>query len=304
MLHGEQSLQVASVIRASGECERMTTKAQLIVGCGYIGSRLLRELIRGPDKIFVTSRVARRYEGAAGSGRVNSIRFDTADEQLSLPGSFPGVDEVDVYCLLTPAALASGEARSRLLGWLATLPVRRAILASSTGIYGERAGGVVTAETELRPTEPRAQRLQDIEADWRRRRGWGVVRFAGLYGPKRVIGRQTLMAGETLPGQPAALLNLLHRDDAVALLVACMCATNAPAVEVGSDGTPVTRADYYETLARLLGTAPPRFQAAANEGERGKAVDPRSTMRRLEWSPRYTDFRDGLATALKASPEE
>ena len=41
-----------------------------------------------------------------------------------------------------------------------------------------------------------------------------VLRFAGLYGPGRVVRRTLIEQGEPIPGDPDKLFNLIHIDDA------------------------------------------------------------------------------------------
>src|SRR5262249_31940775 len=86
-----------------------------------------------------------------------------------------------------------------------------------------------------------------------------VLRFAGIYGPGRVIRRQAIVAGEPLVGDPEKWLNLIHvADGAAAVHAAADRAAPGQTYNV-SDGTPVTRRDFYTTLAHLLGASEPRF---------------------------------------------
>lgn len=274
----------------------------LIIGCGYVGGLLARELLSAGAAVVYTARSAQRLAELQRSLGACGVAFDAGAESGPLPAlDLSGMDSLDVYCLLTPSALTNPAARDRLLAWLATLPVRCAILTSSTAIYGERAGRIVTAESAIHADSEREKRLFTIEQAWLRAPRHAVVRFAGLYGPGRIIGLQAVRDGALLPGQPAALLNLLHQADAVSLLLAHMRAAQAARVEVGSDGTPLRREVYYGCLARLLAAPAPRFAAPADETACGKAVDPQSTMQRLGWRPRFADFRAGLAQALSAT---
>src|SRR5690606_19171581 len=112
---------------------------------------------------------------------------------------------------------------------------------------------------------------------------------------------------------PQALLNLVHVDDAAALLEAVAEADQPGRVELGCDGHPVPRQAYYAHLAERLGAGPPEAiddeTAARTMGlniERlrsvsSKALDPIATCRRTGWSPQFTNYRDGLDDALARS---
>ncbi len=271
---------------------------RLILGCGYLGSALLDALAPMPGRIVVTSRSPQRLAALTASGRAEGLLLETATlapEQLA--GVREGASAVEVCCLLTPSALAEASVRERLVMALKTLPLRRAVLVSSTGIYGAAAGGEVSAETLPQLSGPREQGLADIEQSWRDLPGACIVRMAGLYGPGRVIGAGMVREGRVIPGRASAWLNLIHQRDAADLLLTVAASTRAAAVEVGSDGEPMRRREYYGLLAHLLGVAAPRFESE-DEGDAGKRVNPASSWQRLEWSPRFTSYREGVRDAL------
>ena len=99
--------------------------------------------------------------------------------------------------------------------------VRRFVYASSTGVYGQTGGEWVDEES---PTEPQHESGRVVlEAEgrvraWADRRGASAVilRFAGLYGPGRIVRRTMLERAEPIPGDPEKFLNLVHIDDAAA----------------------------------------------------------------------------------------
>lgn len=271
---------------------------RLILGCGYLGGALRDALAPAPGRIIVTSRSPERLAGLTASGRAEGLVLDTALlGATTFTDAIGSCDAVEVYCLLTPSALSAPSTRERLVTALGALPLHRAVLVSSTGIYGAADGGEVTAETEPRLSGPREQGLADIEQAWRQLPSACIVRMAGLYGPGRVIGAAMVKEGRIIPGRASAWLNLIHQRDAADLLQVAAASTQAATVEVGSDGHPMRRQDYYTELATLLGAAPPRFESE-DEGDAGKRVNPASTWARLQWRPRFASYREGLRAAL------
>jgi nucleoside-diphosphate-sugar epimerase len=115
-----------------------------------------------------------------------------------------------------------------------------------------------------------------------------------------VIGARGLREGAPLAGRPDAWLNLIHRDDAADLLRHCLVPLAGGRIEVGSDGRPLRRGEYYRELAARLAASAPRFAPAAADTSPGKRVDPRSTWQRRDWRPRYPDCMLGVAQALRA----
>ncbi len=275
----------------------MTTS--LIIGCGYLGAVLAAQLHSEGGEVWVTARAANRLADLEARFKTRGVEFDLNTSAAPLPNLELAADAIlDVYCLLTPSALATPETRKRLLAFMARLPCRRAILTSSTGIYGVRDGSAVSAESAVEPASERSHRLLAIEEAWLHAPLRFVVRLAGLYGAGRVIGAQALRAGALIPGHPGAFLNLIHCADAASLLRACMAAPRMARIEIGSDGTPTTRERYYQYTAARLGARTPVFEGAASTPDLGKVVDPRSTMARVAWRPNFPSFREGLAEAL------
>ena len=72
------------------------------------------------------------------------------------------------------------------------------------------------------------------------------------------------MLAEIRGGRPLAVpatgcLNLIHVDDAAAVVLAADERADPPRTFLVSDGQPVERREYYVELARLLGVASPKF---------------------------------------------
>src|SRR5207249_7531694 len=86
-----------------------------------------------------------------------------------------------------------------------------------------------------------------------------VLRFSGIYGPGRLLRRQTIERGEPIVGDADKWLNLIHVEDgARAVLAAEEFGQPGQIVNI-SDDLPVRRRDFYTELARMLGAPSPRF---------------------------------------------
>jgi len=185
--------------------------------------------------------------------------------------------------------------------------VRRAIYISSTAVYGQTESQPVSADTPAQPHSERAGLMLQGEQLWLDAGDpYHVLRLAGLYGPGRIIGLKAVREQAPLIGDPNALLNLIHVDDAVSLLLAITQSQTAGRIELGSDGQPTPRIDYYTHLAERLNVPSPvpmdSQMAAIQLGldpkrlarSSSKALDNRPTQTRTGWQPRYTDYRAGL----------
>jgi len=300
----------------------------LIVGCGFVGKLLASKLVQRGVRVLGVVRGEASANELAALG-VEPLRASVTDRDAltAVLKRVVGVDMLDVYYLVPPGRPDANDATlprrtvldgpSHLYAALEGTRVRRVAAASSTAVYGQTEGEHVDADTPAVAGDERGQLLLDGEHAWRET-GLPVhiVRFAGLYGPGRIIGMQAVRGGAPLVGDPGAWLNLIHGDDAADLMIAMMTAKSPGGVELGSDGSPVTRIDYYTTLARSLGVPPPRVldpAAAAAHLNLPAAKLPRSTSKRCDnvitcrrtgWLPRHPHFLSGLRASFAAMSKE
>jgi nucleoside-diphosphate-sugar epimerase len=279
---------------------------RLIVGCGYLGRRVADRWLAGGDQVHVLTRSDYRAERLAGQGllpvvgdvtsRASLNGFPRVDTLLWAVGhdrqAGPSIEEVYVEGLRNALSALDND-------------TRRLIYISSTGVYGQRDGGWVD---ERSPTEPirrggRACRAAEqvlLQSSWADRTV--ILRLAGIYGPGRLPRLRQLRAGQPLDSDPDAVINLIHVEDAAeAVVCAAQRVLQLPATFLIGDGHPVPRRDFYETLAQLAHTEPPRFTtpgAAASDRSRSgshKRVRNDRMIAELGVSLRYRSYREGLA---------
>ncbi len=242
----------------------MTT---LIIGCGYLGGRSGASLHRAGEAVYGTARSPARAAEIAAQG-LEPIIMNVLDP-ASLR-NLPAADRV-FYCVgFDRSAGASLRAVyvDGLLNVLDGLPhdVTRLVYASSTGVFGQTDGEWVDEQT---PPCPRTESgTLCLEAE-KRLRAWSqkragavsvvILRFAGLYGPGRVVRRALVERGEPIPGDPSRLFNLIHVDDAARVTVKALSAASPEPLYLVSDDRPVTRLNYYSLLATLLSAPEPTF---------------------------------------------
>ena len=159
---------------------------------------------------------------------------------------------------------------------LAALPpgTGRFILISSTGVYGDAGGEWVDEQSPCHPTHEAGRALLAAEEVLRRHPlgSQGIIlRLAGLYGPGR-LPLAGLSSAEPLAVAADNLVNLIHVDDAAAVVLAAERRAQPPRTYLVADGRPVPRREYLSYLAELAGLAAPRFReptAAARAAPRG-----------------------------------
>ncbi|MBK8479460.1 MAG: NAD-dependent epimerase/dehydratase family protein [Opitutaceae bacterium] len=299
-------------------------RSAAVLGAGYVGGAFVREALgRGLQVAALTRNVAKAAQlRAAGCSQV--VEADLAGEawHAQLRGPF----DLVLNCVSAGGGGVAGYRHSYVEGmrsagrWLATQPPGGTIVyTSSTGVYPQGGGVLVTEEAPLDGAGETGQVLREAEEELARAAGaagwrWFVLRLAGIYGPGRHGMLAQLQAGSgALPGDPAHHLNLIHRDDACGAAWSGFAAPAAVRDEIFNvtDGTPAVRAEVAGWLAQRLGLASPQFADAAGAapaagsnpfGERRRApdriVDPGKIRRVLGWMPRFPDYRAGYEAVI------
>jgi nucleoside-diphosphate-sugar epimerase len=270
---------------------------RLIVGCGYLGRRVAARWRADGGRVWATTRSPRRSDELRGLG-VEPIIADVLDP--STLRRLPTVATV-LYCVGLDRAAGVPMRRLHVGGLgnvLDVLPAPgRLVYISSTSVYGQTGGEEVDETAATEPVEESGAVVLEAEGLLRGRLPAAVVlRFAGIYGPERLLRAQALKAGEPIGGGAEKWLNLIHVEDGAAAVLAAEARGAPGGVYNVSDGCPVRRSEFYGCLAELLGAPPPQFGPSA-EGVNRRIVSHRLRAQ-TGWTPRYPDCRVGLQASL------
>jgi nucleoside-diphosphate-sugar epimerase len=273
----------------------------LIVGCGYLGRRVAARWLAAGRRVAA---LTRRNADALRSLGVEPVAGDVLDPaSLRLP---------EAATVLYAVGMDRSQGRSMrevYVGGLGhvldTLPGGgRFVYVSSTGVYGQTDGTWVDEASETSPLEESGRVVLEAEHLLRARRPDAVVlRFAGIYGPDRLLRKQALLNGEPLVGDADKWLNLVHVADGADAVLAAE-AHGAPGGTYNvADDEPVSRRDFYTLLARLLNGPPARFEPGPTPArpEPNRRVSNRTARERLDWAPAFTNYRSGLPVAVAGS---
>jgi len=285
-----------------------------ILGCGYVGLELARQLIEDHEVVGV-----RRSD--AGIEAIEATGADAVRADVTEPEALETVPDVDALVFAASSGGRGAEAAERVyVDGLRTAietfgsresPPDRLVYTSSTGVYGDHDGGFVDEDTPLTPTTEKTRVLMEAE---RIAREIGpeygidgrVARFAGLYGPDR-YRLERYLDGPVTEGY----LNMVHRDDAAGI-VRFMLESTAEGVLVAADDEPVDKWAFADWLADECGVEHPPKRTKADrldddglsEAARRRILTSKrcsnGRLRELGYEFRYPTYREGYRPAIDA----
>lgn len=282
-------------------------KDLLVVGCGYLGMRVLRLASKIGWQTFGTSRKIEK-EALIDSAGAKFVYFDITRPETcqNLPAAStwlwcPAFDRSQG--LSVQEVVTDGLIRTLKL---AEFKPRRLLFVGTTSVYHQADGQWVD---ELSPTNPVSEsgrahlKAEEFLTNWADSTNSTVItlRLSGLYGPGRWIRRTSIENGEPIACNPETYLNLLHIDDAT---TGCFVAINhGPSsghhIFCLTDDRPITRGEFYNTSARLMNAPEPIFISTdQNDFSGNKKVANKKFKNDFGWKPEFTDITTGLKSIL------
>ena len=269
-------------------------KTCFVAGCGFVGlatARLLHE--RGWSVIGGTYSAESATALAGEAFPVVACDITTRSHLERLPpldavvhcasSGRGGVDQYRAVYL---------EGSRALIGILAPSTF---VFASSTSVYAQADGSVVTEESAAEPDRETGRILRETE-NFVIARGGCVARLAGIYGPGRSVLLKKFFSGEAaIEGDGGRFINQVHRDDIASAFVLLIESQSRGIFNV-CDNEPMAQRAVYEWLAeRFEKPLPPHGPINPNRkrGWTSKRVS-NAKLRALGWAPRFPSFRDAV----------
>lgn len=266
-------------------------------GYGYSAAALARLLMPQGWRVIGVTRSEEKAEAIRATGVEPRIWPDAeglgrADALLVSAGPDDGGD---------PTLRDMGAAmRAALPGWVGYL--------STTGVYGDRAGGWVDETTPPAPSTARGRARVAAEAEWAAEDlPLHIFRLAGIYGPgrgpfakiRRGTARRIVKQGQ--------VFSRIHRDDIAAALAASIARPRPGAIYNLCDDEPAPPEDVIAHAAELLGAPVPPAIAfedaelspmARSFYAESKRVSNRLLREELGVDLAHPTYREGLAATL------
>ena len=233
----------------------MNFSSLYIVGCGDIGIRIAKLAAVRQIKVYALSR-GNKIKPDSETTEIELNFFDLDD-----PKSLSGLNFKDAAVLYSAPPPGGGVIDTRVMNFLANIQLgyepAKLVYISTTSVYGDCGGELVTEERALNPANHTAKRRCDAErrfSIWGSEHGVPIVtlRVAGIYGPGRIPMQRILSQEPLLNEKEAGYTNRIHADD---LAVVCLAA-----LEKGKDGEIFNvcdgeiskMTDYFNTITDLM----------------------------------------------------
>ncbi len=233
----------------------------LLVGCGDIALRLAEKL-KGKYKIFGLSRSADRLSIIRDKGLVPIL--GDLDDRHSLH-KISGISS-DIVHLAPPSPTKTSDRRtSNLLTALQSNKIlpQRLIYISTSGVYGDAKGNVVSEVTRVNPQTLRAKRRLDSEIlvrNFGKTTGVkvSILRVSGIYSKDR-LPRKRLDEGMPMINiKQDTFSNHIHVQDLVETLAASLRKGDSGRCYNVSDNSCLKVGEYFDLVANFLGLNKPR----------------------------------------------
>jgi nucleoside-diphosphate-sugar epimerase len=263
----------------------------LLVGHGYLGEAIADRFRAEGWEVTTVSL----------SGGADSIACDVSDRDAVQ--ALPDADAV-VHCAASGRG-GGAEAYQRVYvdgcrNLAERYPGKPLLYTSSTSVYGQTDGSVVSEDSPTEPDRETGRLLLEAESvvlD----AGGVVARLSGIYGPGRSFILKKFLSGEAvIEDDGSRYLNQIHRDDAAAAVFALLDSGASGRFNV-CDSKPLTQQECYEALSKQFERPLPPTGPRDLDRKRGWTHKQVSNEKLLEtgWKPRFPCFLDAASSVAQ-----
>jgi len=243
---------------------RFRRERVLLVGCGDVGLRVARQMGPRVRLLALTTQTSRVAE-------LRALGITPLLGNLDKPAGLKRLSGLATRVLHLAPPPGSGPQDPRTQALLQVLRrrsgVQSLVYGSTSGVYGDCQGEVVTEGRAPNAATARAQRRIDAE---QRIRHFGratavpvtILRIPGIYAPNREGGtpRERLLKGTSvLQASDDVYTNHIHADDLARACIAALWRGRPGRIYNVNDDTCLKMGDYFDLAADLYGLPrPPR----------------------------------------------
>jgi nucleoside-diphosphate-sugar epimerase len=277
----------------------------LIAGCGYVGEATA-DLFHSAG--WTVEGWVHSEESAARLSakpyRVGPIDISQRDQVAAQTGPLDAV----IHCVSSRGGDADMYRQIYFTGarnLLDSFSAATILFTSSTSVYAQHDGSLVTEQSETKPLRETGRILLETE-NLILEKGGIVTRLAGIYGPRRSALLSKFLNGTAMiDAENDRFVNQVHRDDIASALFLLLNREPRPRGQIFNvvDDKPMLQSDCYRWLARRLNQPLPpigQSERPRKRGDTNKRIS-NSKLRQLGWAPQYPTFADAMEKSILPS---
>jgi nucleoside-diphosphate-sugar epimerase len=275
----------------------------VILGCGYVGSRIARAALAEGRSVRVCSRSTGRLQPLAELGaEVKFVDASTPKTFTSVLASAHGATVV--YSIPPVTALPPGHAMRAALQAAYGAGAGCFVYFSSCGLYGDSPDDDtwVDEDTPLAADAAMQNVLSDEREIATSSLGLRTVtlRLAPVYGPGRGVRERMKKGSYAILEDGQHVTSRIHVDDVARIVFAAEQHAPPKAVYLVGDDEPVTQGDYARWLSARLGVGMPPSRQIVEAGKgrvphRNRRIRNTRLKQELKLELKYPTFREGEA---------
>lgn len=273
----------------------------LVVGVGDVGGHLAAELAQAGHQVWGL----RRSDRPVGSG-VTMIQADVAD--LETLQNLPKDIDIMVYSVAAPAFTREGyhsyyyRGLRHVLQALKGQKLKHAFFVSSSSVYHQMNEEWVDETSDTKPVSfAGKEMLQAEQALFKSGHPATVVRFTGIYGPKRTRMIEQARQGGYCDPEPPVWTNRIHRDDCVGVLNFLVNrALNDESLDdiyLATDDQPAPLYDILEWMKDRIGDVEPDYDLPEATRRANRRCS-NKRLRDLGYQFKYPNYQEGYDALL------
>ena len=276
----------------------------VILGCGYVGTRLAKTAIAAGRTVRVCARGTGRLAPLAALGV--EVKFADVAVPKQLPAILSGVSGGTVVYSVPPVtALPPGRAVRQALQAAYGAGAACFVYLSSSGQYGDRPDDEVWIDEDSPVADDSAMKnVQSDEAEVTasefERMRTVVLRLAPVYGPGRGVRTRLRKGDYKLLDDGRHAISRIHVDDAVGAILAAEERAARGSLYLVADDEPTTQLEYATWLTERMGLPMPPSRDLYDSGparatHRNRRIRNTRLKTDLVQALRYPSFREGEA---------
>lgn len=286
-----------------------------MIGCGDIGFRVSRELIKQGHQVQATIHFEEGAKVPQSAGIETVIaNFDYREDvpEISVHGQ-------KLFYFMPPQG--GGSSDYRMLNFCRILSAdnypAKVVYISTSGVYGDCGDELVTEDTPVNPQTSRAKRRISAEQQLQEQAekfGFDLVilRVTGIYGPGRLPISQLTKGHEVLKAEDAPRTNRIHSLDLIQICLAAMEKGEGGDIFNVCDGQESSMSDYFMAVADMYELPQPK-QLSWAEAEKemnpltfsflkeSRRMSNRKILEKLDIELRYPTLEKGLIACRTTS---